>query len=317
MLIRFSKNNPTMRATLAGALLIGLSAPLVAQEPADDPESACSDEHSNETAKVGQFTFKTYEGDEDGSCLQIVRGGTVLFQRTLNSPHGYTLGQSADKDSNAPAIANGTDITGRGHPDMIVAFNTGGAHCCSYHYVFELEPDFRLVATLKDMDDDLAHFEPTGKGTPYEYLTADWTFAYWPTCFSCSPSAPVILKFVDDGKGGSYHLYLDRMRRPAPTSTEWRQALKDARQAIEDGPASLNIGTTLWDTVLNLIYSGHSDLAFKFYDEAWPAEVEGKSDWMEDFYSRLKTSPYWHDLRSTIRNAPRSCASARPEPSAK
>lgn len=33
----------------------------------------------------------------------------------------YILGQHADPQSGIPAIKNGTDVTGRGHPDMIVS----------------------------------------------------------------------------------------------------------------------------------------------------------------------------------------------------
>jgi hypothetical protein len=306
-----------IRWILFEALLIASTAQLSALAPTENPVAACTPGHSSESAMVGELLFTSYSSDDDGSCLEVTRKGNVVFRHTNESRGGFTLGQPADPEWKVPAIPNGTDITGRGHPDMIVSFSTGGAHCCTSHYVFELEPSFRLLATLNDRDDDLAHFEPSGDRGGYDYQTADWTFAYWPTCFSCSPSASVTLRFVDDRNGGSYHLALDRMRRPAPAPAEWREALKDARNAIAQGPASPDIGTTLWNTVLTLIYSGHSDLAFRFYDEAWPAEVKGKSDWIEDFCSRLKTSPYWHDLKSTIRNAPRSCASARPAQRAK
>ena len=84
---------------------------------------------------------------------------------------------------------------------MIVSLFTGGAHCCTIHFIFELAPQFKLLATLNDSNDDLAHFERLADGH-YYYITADWTFGYWPTCFACSPSALVTLRWTDDAKGG-------------------------------------------------------------------------------------------------------------------
>jgi hypothetical protein len=127
---------------------------LAAQDPAKNPTAACSREHLQDSAKARQFVFESYKSDEDGSCLQVIHDGKIIFTRTGDSWGwgGYTLGQPAIKEEKVPAIANGTDITGRGHPDMIVSFHEGGQQCCTYHYVFELEPDFKLLATLNAED---------------------------------------------------------------------------------------------------------------------------------------------------------------------
>jgi hypothetical protein len=127
--------------------------------------------------------------------------------------------------------------------------------------------------------------------------------------------APVILGFVADREGaGAYHLALNKMRKPAPTPTEWNKSLREARATFSpsNGPWPLFIGATLWTTEMRLIYSGHSDLAWKFLDKAWPASIPGKERWLGDFCSRLKTSPYWPDLKPTLRNTPPVCAAAKP-----
>ena len=199
-------------------------------------------------------------------------------------------------------------MTGRGQPDMIVSLYTGGAHCCSIHFVFELEPQFKLLATLNDADDDMAHFERLAGGH-YYYVTGDWTFGYWPTCFACSPSALVMLRWTDDAKGGGFHLAMDKMQTPSPTTAEWNKEMSAAQKVVAAGDAD-SIGTTMWQTVLNLIYGGHSDLAWKFVDALGPKAQQSPLPTLADFCSVLKMSPYWPDLQPTLKDTPTTCANA-------
>ena len=224
-----------IRAVSLGVMWVLASVPLFAQFAVQNPATACAREHQKGAARVGRFVFRTYLS-EDGACLQVFLGDKVIFRRTIDSPQGYTLGQSANKRDHVPAIANGTDITGRGRPNMIVSLYTGGAHCCLMHYVFELEPEFKLVATLDAQDTWPAYFADLDGNHRYYYLAEDWTFAYWYMSFAGSPFHSVVLQFVDDSKGGSYHLALDKMQRPAPTPAEWKKALEKVRveQRLDD-----------------------------------------------------------------------------------
>jgi hypothetical protein len=280
---------------------------------ADNPANACLRSNLKDSAKVGQYSFRSYKNLAGDACLQVSRDGKVIFRRTLGNAGYFALGQSANKEWKVPAIANGTDITGRGHPDMIVSFYTGGAHCCTFHYIFELDPEFKLLATLDAEDGDFAHFSPLDGEPHYYYLAYDWTFAYWRESFAGSPAPAVILQFEDDGKSGNYHLALDKMRRPEPSQDEWKKATKEARDAFtENNPFDEGIGPELWGHMLNLIYSGHSDLAWKLFDEAWPTKKSGKEKFLSDFCSQLKISPYWPDLEKSIPAMPAACSKAPP-----
>ena len=276
----------------------------LAQSGVKNEAAVCAARNRSDSAKVSGFTFITYQS-EDGACLQATQSGKVIFQRTMDA-QGFTLGQSGDAQYNIPAVANGTDVTGRGHPNMIVSAYTGGAHCCTSHLVFELQPAFRLLATLNDADDDLAHFERDPVDHHYYYVTADWTFAYWPSCFACSPSAIVKLRYVDDAKGGGFHLAMDKMQKPAPSAAKWNQELSTAKKAAATGGVN-DIGTALWGPVLSLIYQGHSELAWKFVADAGPKAVQKPLPSLADFCSVLKKSPYWGDLKGTLRNPPAEC----------
>ncbi len=296
-----------------GVLLLAASAVLCAQDAASNPAALCASKNQLNVATVTGFVFKTYQ-TSDGACLQVLRGNKVIFRRTEPFPEAFTLGQPGDASENIPAIANGADLTGRGHPDMIVSEFSGGAHCCMSHMVFELEPKFKLLATLNDADDDLAHFKRDARDHRYHYITADWTFAYWPNCFACSPSESVILRWADDAKGGGFHLALDQMRTPAPNATEWNERLSAARAAA-NRTVNDTIGRTLWQSVLDLIYSGHSELAWKFVDAAGPRAQQKPFPALADFCALLKQSPYWPDLQPTLVNVPPACAATLSRPS--
>jgi hypothetical protein len=299
-----------IRAAVFAIAGVAVSAPLLAQSAAQNPDAACAAKNENDSAVVGTVTFTAYQSN-DGACLLVMSGGNVVYRNALDSFEKFTLGQPGDPQYAIPAIVNGTDVTGRGHPDMIVSLFTGGAHCCTVHYVFEIEPTAKLLATLNDSDDDLAHFEQDPVDKRYSYITADWTFAYWPSCFACSPSALVKLRWVDDGKGGGFHLAMDKMQTPAPPTAEWNKDLSATQKAVSAGSVD-DIGQPLWGTVLNLIYTAHSDLAWKFLDSVEAKAQEKPFPSLADFCSLLKKSPYWPDLQPTLKSPPATCINAAP-----
>jgi len=285
-----------------------------AQFPAQDPGEACSRAHVKKSAQVKQYLFLSYKDEEKGmACIQILRDRKVIFRRTNENGGWFEIGQPADKDNGARMIPNGTDITGRGHPNMIVSAGTGGAHCCLLHYVFELEPEFKLLATIDGRDDDMAHFADLANDGRYYYVGADWTFAYWPGSFASSPSEAITLQFSDDKNGGGFHLALDKMYSLPPTAREWEHHLQEVNAALkEDALQSEELARPLWGTVLDLIYTGHSDLAWEFVKEVNPKAKQGSNPTLADFCSILKTSPYWRDLEPTIKDLPLECANAKP-----
>lgn len=298
-----------VRGALAVTVWMACGAGMFAQGPAENPAQACAAKNQTDAATVGAYQFTAYKSS-DGACVQVASGGKTVYSQSVDSFETFTLGQQEDAQDNIAAIANGTDVTGRGQPDMIVSLFTGGAHCCTMHSVFELAPQFKLLATLNDSNDDLAHFEREADGR-YDYITADWTFGYWPTCFACSPSEVVMLRWMSDKNGGGFHLDMDRMKKPAPTTAEWNKDLSAAQKVVAAADAD-SIGTTMWQTVLDLIYSGNSQSAWKFVDALGPKAQQAPLPALGDFCSLLKTSPYWPDLQPTLVDVPPACANAAP-----
>lgn len=293
---------------LAGFFGVVLPSCLLAQSGA--PQS-CAHVHVTASAIVRGYTFKTYESTnpDDGACLRIYRGGKVVYSRASDDVEQYSLGQPKQAEYKIPFIPNGADLTGEGRPDMIVTSWSGGAHCCFTRYIFELEPKLRLLATIEDGDTDLGHFERLDQTSGYFYVTQD-IWSYWPESFASSVSHRVILRW----DGTKFRLDLSKMRRPALTPDQWKKALQDVNGALkEEGDVRGALGVTLWDTVLDLIYSGHSDLAWKFVSEVPPAALQGNNASLGEFCLGLK-GPYENDLRPTLKDVPEECEKALRSP---
>ncbi|QNI33081.1 hypothetical protein H7849_03635 [Alloacidobacterium dinghuense] len=274
-----------------------------------DNSKLCTRIRLTGSVTVRGYVFRTYEAtnpDDDPACLRIYRNGNVVY-RMADAAEQYYLGQPGNTQFKIPRISNGEDLTGDGRPDMIVTSWSGGAHCCFNHYIFELEPKLRLLATIKDGDSDLAHFEKLNSDHGYYYITND-IWSYWPASFASSVSHKVILRW----DGERFRLDLDKMRYPTPTPQQWKAALKDVDDALkEDGERRGALGVTLWDTVLDFIYTGHSELAWKFVREANPDALTGDNASLEEFCVMLKDSQYWPALEPTLKNMPEECAKAK------
>jgi len=294
-------------SALAAILLVPAGRSFAAQISGDFPE-ACSPANLEVSTTVAGLVFRSYRDKSDGTaCVQVLRGGKLLVQDSIGNDGYYTLGQRPDPETgrNVPPIANGTDLTGRGRPDMIITSFSGGL-CCSSTSIYELRPALRLLAKMDGgFFSDLDHRH-------YDYHTSEETFAGWPGSYDDSPVVNVILRFRNEGSRSGYHLALDAMHKPAPTPQEWAQQLATARATFTHDRGAWFAGPTLWQPVLQLIYTGHADLAWKFLDEAWPASIPEKDQWIYGFCSLLRRSPYWPDLKSTIGHPPPACLAPEP-----
>ncbi len=107
------------------------------------------------------------------------------------------------------------------------------------------------------------------------------------------------------------------MRTTAPTPSD----LSSRAAAVKNNPDSAKggewpqakVSPDLWGTMLDLIYSGHANEAWKFLDDAWPTKVHGKENFEREFRAQLAKSPYWSAVEAM--NAAKPPA-ASPSPTA-
>lgn len=103
----------------------------------------------------------------------------------------------------------------------------------------------------------------------------------------------MILEYKDH----TYRVATDLMRTHAVDAkvlTAKAEKIRSEAKASPDGSwPEADVSPLLWGTMLDLIYAGHWDSAWRFMDEAWPQKVGGKETFRRDFTEQLKTSPYW------------------------
>lgn len=229
------------------------------------------------------------EGDDYGKgYFEILRKGVVVYRQTGTE---FKIGHLYEDMPENELIRMGKNITGNGVPDLVVSEYTGGAHCCLSFDIFELGPELRHLDRIEAEHGDMSHFEKLDSDDNLECIINDWTFAYWNTGFASSPAPRIILRYCN----GRYLFADDLMREPPPAKEELAKKVKEilalAPWTLENPPPDL------WGYMLDLIYSGNEQVAWDFFDQAWPPSIPGKKEFLDDFRKQLSTSRYWPQVK--------------------
>jgi hypothetical protein len=253
-------------------------------------------------ARFGAYVIRTYRWPEPEGCLQILRHDRVVY--SLESTD-FKIGGNFEGGVSIPV---GKDVTGAGKPNAIVGEWSGGAHCCFTLHVFELGDKFREIAQIKADHSDGANFADLDHDGFYEFDGNDWAFAYWRTSFMFSPAPRIVLKYRE----GQFRLAFDLMRTPSIPSEEFAALVQSVR-SDEDWSSEADqrncdqdcgVPVSLWKNMLQLMYTGHADLAWRLFDASWPATQKGKHAFAAAFCKQLRSSRYWSDLKTAIGSCP-------------
>jgi len=240
------------------------------------------------------YTVRLYS-EESGSGagrLEIFRKGKRVFR--IREGGTFEIAETVidRKGHRRPVPLIGKDINGDGTPDLVICEYSGGAHCCFDYHIFEMGRRFRETAFF-DMKDSQLSFEDLDGDGKLEISGHDATFAYWHTCFAESPMPEIVLQY----DGTRYAIAPGLMHRSAPSSRTLQEEIRKIRagkgweKGIDDYPPAL------WRVMLDLIYTGHADMAWNFFDKAWPENIRGKEAFLREFRSTLKSSPFWPGIR--------------------
>jgi len=273
--------------------------------------------------KLLGYTIREHRGPSGLPTFSILKGGKRLFDCNVEGQFDYgstwetagntdadlkrLLGISKSKlkdEGDDPErlrrsklaqrwLTPGADVTGVGKPNLVVRVHEGLGHCCTSLLIFALSPRIRKVQSVwlghnAGFDE---HFYDLDKDGFPEIELRDWTFAYWKASFNDSPAPRVVLKF----QKGRYRIATSLMQKP-PLSL--RDLRKQARSLQYPKAFSADFAPfTLWATMLQLAYTGHAQLARKFFNLTWPKGVKGKRKFLATFRKKLRTSPYWSAVR--------------------
>jgi hypothetical protein len=237
-----------------------------------------------------------------GSFFDLTHLGHTLYTSRPLCDAILRVGALYPDDPDERILQPGADLTGNGRPDLVVSGFTGGSNCCLSFYIFQIGHDFRTLGVIRELDDDHAtpHFVRLEPGKGVQIVLHDWTFAGWHANWGDSPAPLVILEYRD----GRFRPAPSLMNQPAPPrdllASKANRIRVDAMAGNFSNPAprwpGAKIPPAMWAEMLNLIYTGHATLAWKFAELAWPPAVLGKALFLDRFRERLRESPYYRDL---------------------
>jgi hypothetical protein len=237
----------------------------------------------------GDYTLRFLEDPEIGfiDTLQVLKGDALVYEglfeaflTMVEEPPGSEFG--------VLPLGLDVDATGDGKPDFVLQSYSGGAHCCYYTLVLEREPELAVLAEF-DGSNSPAILENLDADPALEVRLRDWTFAYWKTSYDQSPAPEVILDLQEGAYMGSPTL----MRRPPPDKAALDAEIKAMRASVLQRRQAT---PELWGRMLDYIYSGNADTAFKLLDGAWPEGLSGKASFVLQFGAQLSFSPYWDTI---------------------
>jgi len=238
---------------------------------------------------------------EPGASFVTVKKGGVLkniLASDVGSPvMGYSFAGAIEKNAPADerktaALINTTpDKTGDGDPDVMLDYYSGGAHCCTTYYFIEL-PKTGPVA-IRDVDTGNAGMTAIGRNPAggLRFATADNAWAYWNISFAGSPMPSVILEFKNGEAVPNFAL----MKKAAPSLAVLKRKAAAARKDISNAPYTGEFGEfddAFWSEMIDLIFTGHEDLAWTYFDMVWPKAKPGKEKFLADFKEVLAGSYY-------------------------
>jgi len=253
------------------------------------------------TRIVNGYTAKISDesGEQGMSYFTIQKGGKTLgiMRAEKEITGGFYFGDDPSKFMPKASVAlmrSTLDKTGDGTPDVAVEYYTGGAHCCFEITFFELGDRVRQLPTIYTDNDQLTAFA-NKPGGGLRFRSSEQAFAYWAIAFAFSPMPTVIYEF---DKSDELVPRFDLMKKPAPTLAKLKRDAAATRAKLNLNPYTSpednfnDFEEPFWGEMLDLIYTGHEDLAWQYFEMVWPAKKPGKQKFLADFKEQLALTAY-------------------------
>lgn len=254
---------------------------------------------------MARIYFDSKAKDGSDAYFEILKDGKqVYLQKAKNKDETFFIGTMYKDDTDAVLVKMGMEFVGNSQPDLLISEWSGYANCCLTFHIFEIGPTFKKIGTINaefgDAGPHFVHLDDNPKATGVAIRIRDWTFANWNTDFADSPAPIVVLRFSD----GEYRMAPDLMRAtvpPAGALDSLAAAVRNYAPSAKGGAwPDAHVSPQLWATMLDLIYTGNADAAWKFLDSAWPPKVSGKDVFARDFRAQLAKSQYWPVVKTMI-----------------
>ncbi len=246
-------------------------------------------EHAFRDYVIGIY-FQPYRFSNYSSYFEIMRRGHRVMSEVTISGGSFSLSHYSDGGREI-VVPIGKDITGDGEPNLVVVEYSGGSQCCVDYYIFEIGQEFRKIASVEGDYGWVVKFLDVDGDSKLEIVMRDWLFADALESFAHSPVREVILRY----QGGAYRVASDLMHKPPPSHEYLEGRAQEAQEDTSWGVRNAwpDVPASLLNTMLELLYTGHPDLAWEFLEMAWPQNIPDKDDWASDFRATLEESQFW------------------------
>ncbi|MBI3896524.1 MAG: hypothetical protein HY313_11400 [Acidobacteria bacterium] len=218
------------------------------------------------TLQVAGFTIEV-KPDQNPSIPQ-----EMSCHATIRSAKGDIVFQDYDEGMDIDAVT-GKDINGDGQPDAVIEAFSGGAHCCWTYFFVSLGPEPGLIQKFESKHS--ASFKDLNGDGHIEIPVLDGAFDYFETAYSESPFPLLIIQL----QGNEFR----------DISADFPKIYDEEIHELRSGLNPNCVGDFLgakWDDicdyssnrrgvleiVLNYLYSGHPQDAWKALEELWPAK---------------------------------------------
>ena len=235
-------------------------------------------------------------GDHRWLCFPYQASRRIRHKRAWNSDITDFLPPDA-RSKSSPFL----DLKGNGIQHIVVTTAVGNRG--NSYAVYKLGPRPELFDKLETIRSyfKFADIDSDGK---FEAVGFDDNFMGWNECNAMSPMPVLVLR---PGKS-HFELADDLMRSDPPNPleqericNEWtKQILMSTAEHLQTSSQVLSkqeidIPSSIWKDMLNLIYSGNSKIAWRLLDEAWPKGTMAngfKLDRRKDTYALVSEAEF-------------------------
>ncbi|MGB7207676.1 MAG: hypothetical protein WBD27_03355 [Pyrinomonadaceae bacterium] len=228
--------------------------------------------------------------EKSGILKGILRQGGNATYMGFSFPDNAVEAKTLIAKKQVNLIRNTLDKTGDRIPDVMIDYFSGGAHCCFSTYFVNLADAVDVLEVLNTDNASLAVIGVNPKGG-LRFATNENAFAYWNIHYAGSPMPDVILEF----QNGELRPNFELMKKPAPSLARLKAKARAASLKISNdlyNEVGMDFEEAFWSEMLDLIYSGHEDLAWQYFELVWPTKKTGKEKFTADFKEALAESYY-------------------------
>jgi hypothetical protein len=258
-------------------------------------ESARAEIKKSAVPALTGYKFKISKNADGNEVLEISKGNNVVYKKEAGKKENILVNSDG---SNSKLPVAGQDLLGDGRQYVMIQVHSSKDSCSNVYVVLSVADNFKEVAEIRGLADGVEFKDIDKDGKP-ELIGRDCTFMDWWAAFGEAPAPKVIMRYGDNG----FVFAEDLMKKDPPSTEQMRSYIKKNKGGFI---------TWVWKYMLDLIYSGNGDKAWKFYDmvdwdpdwesqmmqENTEKEISDKEDFKQAFKEHLTTSTYWPQLKT-------------------